>query len=146
MGWVGKVFGALFGGGKGIVEQVSDVTDKWNPSPVTKHSMAVEDSKQAVAEQTAGDASQNSARSMQLPTHGTWFDSLVDGLNRLVRPVITYWVVGGLVGFWRLPSLGAVDPIMMNIVWTVVTFWFGSRMLFKDLPAAYVVARKLMGK
>lgn len=146
MSWLGKVFGKLFGGGKGIVEQVSDTVDKWKPSPVTQHKMAVEDSKQAVAEQNAGDESQNSARNMPLPTHGTWFDSLVDGLNRLVRPAITYWIVGGLVGFWRLPSLGSVDPIMMNIVWTVITFWFGSRMLFKDLPAAYVLARKVMGK
>lgn len=146
MSWLGKVFGKLFGGGKGIVEQVSDTVDKWKPSPVTQHKMTIEDSKQAVAEQNAGDESQNSARAMQLPTHGTWFDSLVDGLNRLVRPVVTYWIVGGLVGFWRLPSLGSVDPIMMNIVWTVLTFWFGSRMLFKDLPAAYVLARKVLGK
>lgn len=142
LGWITS----LFGGKKGIVDSVSDTVDKWNPSPVTQHKMSVEDSKQSVAEQNAGDESQNSARAMPLPTHGTWFDSLVDGLNRLVRPTITYWIVGGLVGFWRLPTLGTIDPIMMNIVWTVVTFWFGSRMLFKDIPAAYLMARKLMGK
>lgn len=141
-GWIS----AIFGGKKGIVDSVSDTVDKWKPSPVTQHGMAVEASKQSVAEQNAGDESQNSARAMALPTHGTWFDSLVDGLNRMTRPAITYWIVGGLAGFWRLPSLGSVDPIMMNIVWTVITFWFGSRMLFKDLPAAYAMARKLLAK
>lgn len=146
MSWIGKVFGAMFGGKKGIIEQVSDTVDKWKPSPVTQHGMDIEASKQSVAEQAAGDESQRSARAMPLPTHGTWFDSLVDGLNRLVRPTITYWIVGGLVGFWQLPRLGSVDPIMMNIVWTVITFWFGSRLLFKDLPAAYALAMKLLRK
>lgn len=142
MSWLSKAVGKLFGGGKGIIEQVSDVADKWKPSPVTQHKMAVEDAGLAIVDQQAGDASQNSARAIVLPTHETWFDSFVDGISRLVRPVVTYWIVGGLAGFWALPKLGEVDPVMMNIVWTIITFWFGSRTLFKDLPTAYRLLRK----
>ena len=127
MGWFGKVVGALFGGGKGIVEQVSDVADKWNPSPTTIHKQSIED-------QTAGDASQKSAREMVIPTHDDWFNKMVDGISRLVRPVVTYWIIGGLVGLYELKS-PSTDPLMMNIVWTVLTFWFGSRVLIKDIPA-----------
>jgi len=142
MSWLSKAVGKLFGGGKGIIEQVSDVADKWKPGPVTQHKMAVEDAGLAIADQQAGDASQASARAMTFPVHESWFDSLVDGISRMVRPVVTYWIVGGLAGFWELPKLGDVDPVMMNIVWTVITFWFGSRTLFKDLPIAYRLLKR----
>lgn len=123
-GWFKKIFA----GNKGVVEEVSDVVDKWIPSATTKHSMSIEDLK-------AGDASQESARAMQLASHGTWFDSLVDGINRLVRPLFTVWAFGVLVGWWPAPKPDSFDPMTWNIIWTIVTFWFGSRMLFKDLPA-----------
>ena len=145
MGWLTQAFGFLFGAGngKGVVGEVSDAVDKWSPSPTTKHAMATENAALSIADQQAGDASQNSARAMTQVAHDSWFDVAVDGLSRLVRPILTYWVIGGLVGLWPLPTLCNVDPIMMNIVWTVITFWFGSRTVFKDLPAAYVLVRKI---
>ena len=141
--WIGALFSS---GSKGIVEQISDTADKWKPSPVTQHNMGIEDSKQAIAEQQAGDTSQASARAMQMPGHGTRFDVLVDGANRAVRPAFTYWILGGLAGAWELPPLTGLSPIMANIVWTVITFWFGSRLLVKDLPAAAAAIKSLMKK
>jgi hypothetical protein len=70
------------------------------------------------------------------------FNRAVDGTNRLVRPLVTYWLVGGLMALWPLPRLEELDPMTANLVWTVVSFWFGSRMLFKDLPAAYRMLQK----
>lgn len=134
MSWLSKAVGALFGGDKGIIEQVSDVADKWNPSPTTIHKQSIEDVK-------AGDDSQKSAREMQMPTHDDWFNHLIDGLSRAVRPVITYWIIGGLIGLYELKS-PSTDPLMMNIVWTILTFWFGSRMIFKDIPALIKSFRK----
>lgn len=136
---VSTVASMLFGSssnGKGIVDQVSDTVDKWHPSETTKHEWSIQD-------QTAGDASQASARKMVLPTHESWFDILVDALNRLPRPVITFWVIGGLTGLWQLQPLQGVDPVTMNIVWTVVTFWFGSRVVFKDIPTAIYTYHKV---
>jgi len=82
------------------------------------------------------DASQDSARKMVIPHHDSWFDILVDGMNRSVRPFITYWVLGVLFGWWEAPKTDTIDPIMLNIIWTVITFWFGSRVVFKDVPKA----------
>ena len=127
-----KIIG-LFSGG--AIKTVSDTVDKWRPSPVTRNAMDLEN-------QQAGDQSQESARAMPLATHDTWFDVLVDGVNRLVRPVVTFWIIGGLAGFWTLPATGHIDPVMLNIGWTVIGFWFGSRALLKDLPAAVRALRK----
>jgi hypothetical protein len=80
---------------------------------------------------------------MVFTSHSTWFDVLVDGLNRLPRPVITFWIVFGLMGFYELPSLESLSPLMGNIIWTVITFFFGSRVLFKDIPSAYALIRKI---
>lgn len=131
---IGMVFTAaknlLFGSsseGKGIVGNVSDVVDKWKPSATTIHNQSIEDMK-------AGDESQKSAREMQLPTHDDTFNRIVDGSSRLVRPVITYWIIGALMGLYTIQS-PSTDPMMMNIIWTVITFWFGSRVIFKDIPA-----------
>ncbi len=130
--WIGKTVGLLFGSssnGKGVVGEISDTIDRWNPSPVTEHKMNIED-------QQAGDESQNSARNMKQYVHESWLDIFVDAMNRLPRPVITGWVIGGLIGWWELPRTGDIDPFMQNIIWTVITFWFGSRVIFKDVPRA----------
>ena len=130
-GWVTKLGGLLFGSNssdKGVIDSISDTVDKWSPSETTRHKMSIED-------QQAGDSSQESARRLKLHSGSTWFDSLIDGLNRLVRPVMTFWVFGILTGMLGIPAhLADIPPMLWNIIWTIVTFWFGSRMLFKDAP------------
>lgn len=142
MGWFMGALTTLFGSssnGKGVVGQVSDAVDRWIPSDATLHEQSIED-------QQAGDASQESAREMVIPHHDSWFDILVDGLSRLVRPVITYWIIGGLFGWWKMDIPGDVHPVMWNIIWTVITFWFGSRMLFKDVPAIFKMYKQATTK
>lgn len=132
-GWLGKAAGLLFGGSSkgGLVDSISDTVDKWNPSATTLHKMSIED-------QQAGDSSQESARSLKLRGGSTWFDSLIDGLNRLVRPVLTFWVFGILTGMLGIPAhLLDIPPMLWNIIWTIITFWFGSRMVFKDVPKMF---------
>jgi hypothetical protein len=141
MSWsIGSIFSKMFVGDEGIVEQVSDVADKWMPSTTTRHSMGLEDLK-------AGDESQDSARNMVLVSHGSWLDIGVDALNRLVRPAFTTWAFGLLIGWWDQPDhLLTMNPIVLNILWTIVTFWFGSRVIIKDIPAAVKWARKAIKK
>lgn len=130
--FLGSVASSFFGSssnGKGLVGSVSDIADKWMPSAETKQKNSIEDLK-------AGDESQDSARKMILPHHDSWFDILIDGLNRSVRPFITFWVMGVLFGWWAAPNTASIDPIILNIIWTVITFWFGSRVIFKDVPNA----------
>ena len=139
MGWLTKIGGFLFGGGSGggIVTDISDAVDKWNPSETTRHKMSIEDQK-------AGDSSQESARGLVLRGGSTWFDNLIDGLNRLVRPVMTFWVFGILTGMLGIPAhLMNIPPMLWNIIWTIITFWFGSRLVFKDVPKLFVKDNKV---
>jgi len=141
MGWLSKVWKGLFGSSdKGAIEQIGSIADNYLPGEVTKHKMSIEDMQ-------AGDASQESARNMQLPTHDTWFDVAVDGINRLPRPIITFWVISMLFGWVSPPMYFAMyPPLVLNIIWTVIGFWFGSRMIIKDIPAAFKLIKSLRGK
>lgn len=101
-------------------------------------------SKQERAEDAAADV--KGARTMPLPTGGTnAFDVFVNGCNRLVRPGVTLWLVGGFVGWWTLPPTDLVDPYWHNALLIVLTFWFGGRMLLKDLPAAIRSLKSIRG-
>lgn len=118
-------------GGKSIVQEAADVVDRFHPSPVKEHEMAVEDVQ-------VGDASQSAARSMQFQSSGTdWFNKTVDGLNRLPRPLFAFWAFGELAGILPTPpGINAMNPIVLNIIWTIIGFYFGIRTISQDLPKA----------
>ncbi len=133
--FIPKILTGLFGSsanGKGVVGEISDAVDRWLPSDATKQ-------KQSIENQKAGDDSQKNAYSLVLPSHDSWFDIFVDGLNRLPRPLLTLWLIGVLYNWWPTPNLELVHPIILNIMWTIITFWFGSRIVMKDVPAAIAV-------
>ncbi|HJX19104.1 MAG TPA: hypothetical protein VJ437_13055, partial [Acidiferrobacterales bacterium] len=56
-------------------------------------------------------------------------------LNRLVRPGVTVWIFGGISGAWSLPDTTKADPFWLSMFLVVMLFWFGGRLLLKDLPA-----------
>ena len=80
----------------------------------------------------------------------TWFDSLIDGLNRSVRPGVTYgifvlfgWAAWGAKDFLEFTARLATIPEPLWIVMgTVLAFWFGSRSIFKDKHAFKPVSTK----
>lgn len=137
---VGGFIGKIFVGDKGIVEQISDVTDKWMPSKTTIHRQSIEDLK-------AGDNSQDSARKMVLIYHDSWLDIAVDAWARLPRPLFATWAFGLLVGWWEQPEhINQLNPVLLNIIWTVVTFYFGARVIVKDIPAAVALTMNAVQK
>lgn len=120
-----------------VVKQGADIVERWAPGAERKHEMAGEIDK-AIAESVAA------ARAYANPpgnTH-TWFDSVVDGLNRLVRPAVTFGLFGGLYGWWPLPKTGDIEPVVLAWTGTVFLFWFGGRAIFKDLPAVIKYLRE----
>lgn len=128
MSFFSKLAGWFFGGGK-TVEKVTEIADE-----------AI-DTGQERGERDAKDL--ESARAMQLHTHGTLFDVVIDGMSRLVRPGVTLWLVGGFVGWWALPDTDRISQFWLNTFTIVLTFWFGGRAILKDLPSAI---RAMRGK
>lgn len=69
--------------------------------------------------------------------HRTWFDSLIDGLNRLPRPTFAFGTIGLLVfamrdpvGFGeRMQGLALVPDPMWYILFAIIAFYFGAREL-----------------
>ena len=132
------VKGVLFGtGGDGILKQGADIVERWAPSSAAKHDMAT-------AIDAAISASVEGARLHDAPPgdNRTWFDSLVDGINRLIRPGVTIFLFGGIGGAWHLPKVGDIDPIVLTWTGTVFLFWFGGRAIFKDLPGVIKYLRE----
>lgn len=120
------IIGNLFGSGK-TVEKGIELVDE-----------AV-DTAQERSERDAQDT--GNARAMAAPSGNTWFDVLVDGLSRLVRPGVTLWIIGGVIGWWNMPEM--LPEFWQNVFMLVLTFWFGGRAILKDLPAAI---RSMRGK
>jgi hypothetical protein len=137
MNFFAKLGGLFFGGksDKGIVEQAADAIERFAPGQVKQAEMAIDALK-------AGDESQKNAQQLILANHDTWFDVLVDGINRLVRPMFSIWTLGVLAGVVNITHLAAIPPMAWNIIWTVIGFWFGQRVLFSDLPNAINAWRK----
>ena len=140
MGILKKVGEFFAGGTMEVVERGADIVERWAPSAEGKHEMAQEIDR-AIAE------SVQSARTHDAPPgdNRTWFDSVVDGVNRLVRPGVTLFLFGGVAGVWELPKIGDVDPIILSWTGTVFLFWFGGRAIFKDLPGVIKYLRETRG-
>lgn len=75
-------------------------------------------------------------------TGRTWFDSLVDGVNRLVRPTLAIyicWMVFALplidldLFMQIITAYGAVPEALWGLAGIIITFFFGGRMQYKNL-------------
>jgi hypothetical protein len=129
--WTGFV-SKIFGGGK-IVEKAADLIDK---AAYTGQEQSQDDRKETTEARTTPLA----------PSHESWFDTLVDGISRIPRPFLIFYVSFGVMGFYQLP-----DPDKMNAYWLTVFerilyFVFGSRFVAKDLPNVIMAIRNAVKK
>ena len=123
-----KLLKLLFGGGANVLR---DTVEVFRPNAEASASRAF-DLDSATLAQLSSEFHQRQNR--------TWFDALVDGLNRLPRPVMVITVFGLLI--WT-----AIDPIRMAEVFTawaiipvglwtiigvIVSFFFGGRAQIKN--------------
>jgi len=76
-----------------------------------------------------------SARQMQSQAGNTGFDVLVNCIARLVRPFITFWLMGGLIGWWDFRPIDRISQFHQSLIYLCFTFWFGGRAITKDIPA-----------
>lgn len=127
-----SIFSFLFGGGQNVVK---DTLEVFRPN--------AEANAQRVAEYKTAALAQYAAE-FHARSNRNWIDSLADGLNRLIRPVVTIMILFPLYATVK-------NPEVMAKVWTalstlpegywavaglVLSFYFGGRMQVKALNSA----------
>lgn len=115
--------------GRGVVTSVVDAAERWFPSAATRNNRADKDLE-------AHESSQASARKMQMVSHDSWLDILIDAWNRAIRPLITTGLIGIWFGWWPAPNLVDIHPFYLQMTMMAFTFWFGGRFVTKDIPKA----------
>jgi hypothetical protein len=140
---IGKFFGGLAGGGVAsaasaavdVVSKGADIVERWVPGAEKKQEMAM-------AIDSAIEGSVQNARAAMGPLgSGGFLGSIADGLSRLVRPVVTFYLLGVVFGLWHNSVPSTLDPWYLTQAERVLVFWFGGRMLFKDIPSAIAYLR-----
>lgn len=121
-----KVAGFLSGGVIDSASGIANIVERWKPGVTTRHEMEMD-----VAKLVDG------ARTSDSPVvNGGFMGSIANGLNRLVRPVVTIYILGGLFGFFDVQFANDIDPWFLAQGEKIIIFWFGGKVLLKDLPAA----------
>lgn len=123
----------LFGGSSG------------GSSPVETITKAVDEYKYT-DEEKAGAEERDVEQARKFATPGEplgFIGQVVNGANHIIRPWITFELMSGLFGYRQLPDISGIDPLWMKLIIIVITFWFGGRMVVKDLPALIDAVRKL---
>ena len=143
---VGKVAGALFGIGGSASS---------GPSPVEKIAEIADEYKYTEEEKVRDEDAQVAAARAYEPSHMLqvapiqqqgiiqftleWVlrmaNLLIDAAIHLIRPWITVVLFGALFGYWKLPDVESIHPAYIKMIDVVMLFWFGARVVTKDLPA-----------
>lgn len=133
MGLLSSIASALGGGaGSAVTETVTgvaNVVEKWAPTEKDKADMTVELNKLVETARAYNPTSVGTGKAAE------FINVFVDSLTRLIRPAVTVIIFGGLFGFWHV-GVKSVDPWIVSWGQDLMAFWFGSRTLLKDLPAA----------
>ena len=130
MGWnpLSWFTSAAAGGIGELTDKVSATVAQWVPDVAAREQLT------AQLLQHFND-SQQSARGFAAPgVHNTWFDALVDGINRLVRPALALWAFGVLCSWWLPPVVTPAIAPYQTLIYTVFTFYFGVRAVTEDIP------------
>lgn len=140
MSLLGKIFGTGVGtAANGIVDaagKAADIVERWAPSAEKKVELQQEIAK------GIDDSVQQARAYDPRGTTATWFDSTVDGLNRLVRPVVAFTLMGAIFGWWNVTPPAHLDPRIYSFGEAVIAFYFGVRTVIRDIPSAITAVRR----
>jgi len=123
MGVIAKIFGGLFGGNRNVIAETAEV---FRPN--------AEASAQRAADYAMSAQGQFAAE-FAAPARKGWFNAMVDGLNRLPRPMMAYGTIGLFVYAMydpvafseRMVGLSAVPDQLWWLLGAIVSFYFGAR-------------------
>lgn len=122
MGLIERVFTGIFGGGRNVIVETAEVFRE------NAEGAAVRDA--SVKEQ----AMRQFASEFTVRRVG-WFDRLMDGLNRLPRPLLAFGTIGLFVvamidPVWfasRMQGISLVPDPLWWLMGAIVSFYFGAR-------------------
>ena len=120
---------------KGLIEGAGDLIDKFVQTPDEKAEFKREllilgDKAEERSQAAMKDARDTYKAEFQYGSHTTKFDSFVDGINRLVRPIVTYGLLAAVLGFITVPT--KINDNIWTPLTVVLAFWFGGRLLKRD--------------
>jgi len=135
MGMIGSILGILFGGGRNVITQT---VGAFLPN--------AERSAERAATARSAASSEFAAEFYQ---RRGWFNSLIDGLNRLPRPAMALGTIALFVSamynpIWfaaRMQGLALVPDQLWWLLGAIVTFYFGARYQAKALNTKAIMAR-----
>ena len=122
MGLIEALFSTLFGGGRNLVRETTEVFRE------NTEGRAVRDAQREMA------ALAQFAAEFAVPRRG-WFDRLMDGLNRLPRPAMALGTLGLFAAAmadpaWfaqRMAGMAHVPEPLWWLLGAIVSFYFGAR-------------------
>lgn len=120
---------------KGLVEGIGSLVDKFVQTPdekaaFQKELLVLADKAEERSQAAMKDARDTYRAEFQYGSHSTKFDSFVDGMNRLVRPIVTYGLLAAVLGAIDVPS--TINENIWTPLTVVLAFWFGGRLLKRD--------------
>jgi hypothetical protein len=122
MGLITTIFNAIFGGGRNVIKETAEV---FRPNAEASAQRSADYSQAALAQYAA---------EFQHARKG-WFDRLIDGLNRLPRPLMAFGVIGLVVSamwapIWfaeRMQGIALIPEPLWWLLGVIVSFYFGAR-------------------
>ena len=140
MGVIGQLFDLLFGEGRNVVKETAEVL--WG----NQATQAAQDStlRRATLEQFAAEFAKGD-------TGKSGFDRVMDGLNRIPRPLMAFGTIGLCVSamidpVWfaaRMQGLALVPEPLWWLLGTIVSFYFGARYQAKSQDFQRAIADSL---
>ncbi|NNE81259.1 MAG: carboxylesterase [Silicimonas sp.] len=122
MGLIGDIFGIIFGGGRNAIRETAEV---FRPNAENEAARLAAHEAAALAQ---------FASEFALPRQG-WFDSFMNGLNRLPRPMLALGTLGLFASamadpVWfaqRMQGIALVPEPLWWLMGAIVSFYFGAR-------------------
>ena len=144
MGWFQKLFGgAASGAATGVVkavEGVSGVVERWKPSDAARFAQDVQ--MESETQKHIAEARSYDPRSTGGGVVGEFCNVIVDVVSRAIRPGVTILLLGACFGWWNLPAPTSIPEVYFMWTQSVITFWFGARTIFKDIPGFIKAVRR----
>lgn len=133
----GKLASA-FTGGNGVrtIEAGADIVERWLPGSEKKAEISM------AIDKTINDAVTQARSYNPGDVKNPLLNDVANFAARMIRPGVTIGLLGGVWGWWPLPTTEQIEPLVLGWVETVLVFWFGGRTLLKDLPAAIMYLKQ----